>query len=938
MFKHILEDLLTFVRQRTVILSIVFVFMIGILVHRLFELQIVNGEDYLNTFTYRIQKDTELKSPRGTIYDCNGQPLAYNKLSYSVTIEDSTLLTDNTTKNTMIAALIDFIESTGNELIYDIPLNQEDNGDIVFTAGENTILRFKKDVYSSETLTEKQLASTAEEVYTYMRSRSLFNLDASYSTEEALKILSVRFDLYMKRYEKYLSVTVATDVNDELVAAVKENTDILPGVEIQQDYTRVYADSKYFSNITGYIGSISEEELAKYEEEGNDTYSQNDQIGKTGAESYFESKLKGEKGSQKLYVNSLGSVLEVAERVDPVPGQDVYLSIDANLQKAGYDILEERIAGILLAYMSEGDASTDEDIFIPIKEFYYALIDNNVISLSHLSAENATDEEKSFWKKYTDYEASVRDTLKERMGTQLEKLDDEYKSYMLMAYSMLRGNGVLQTSSLDDNDQTLANWNEGKCSFSELMQYAITKDIINITDLELSSDYLDTDEIYAAIVDYVSENLPSYEDFEKEAYYYMLEKDYIDGREICLLLYAQKVLEEDSDYEKLKSGELSPYQFMYNKIYYLEITPDMLALPPCSGSFIITDINTGQVKALISYPGYDANQINNVAYFSSLINNGSSPFYNRATQQATAPGSTFKIISSITGLEEGVIDEEDYVTDLVEYTKIEPHAFCWNSAGHGTINVEQAIEYSCNYFFYELGYQLGLTEDGELSNKQGLALLSKYASMFGLDSVTGIELPETEPNISDESVVHSAIGQGTHNYTPAQLVRYITAVANSGKLYELTILDKITDSDGNVIEEKEPVLTRQIELSENTWNIIHRGMYKVCNESSYSLKMGDLGVTLAGKSGTAQESELMPNHGLFVGYAPYENPEIAAALVIPNGHGSGNVLDLYAELMCNYFNVPYNRNNNSDDPEDGETTENSNIRTANIPDLSVQAD
>ena len=258
-------------------------------------------------------------------------------------------------------------------------------------------------------------------------------------------------------------------------------------------------------------------------------------------------------------------------------------------------------------------------------------------------------------------------------------------------------------------------------------------------------------------------------------------------------MYSQHVLEEDDDYQGLLSGSLSAKNFMYNKIYNLEITPDMLALPPCSGSFVLTDINTGKVKALVSYPGYDANQINNVSYYASLINNSSSPLYNRATQQTLAPGSTFKPISAIAGLEEGVIDADTYITDYVEYTKVVPHANCWNSAGHGTINVEQAIEYSCNYFFYEVGYRLGSKNNTtELNDSTGLALLAKYAKMFGLDSVSGLELPETTPRISDESVVRSAIGQATHNYTAAELARYVTAIANSGNLYQLSILDKIT--------------------------------------------------------------------------------------------------------------------------------------------------
>ena len=932
MFKNLLEDLLNYIKTRTFVLGVICAVMIGILVHRLFDLQIINGEDYLNTFTYRIQKDTEIESPRGTIYDVNGVPLAYNKLSYSITLEDSTLLTDNQTKNTMIAKLVNFVESTGNTLIYDIPLQMDEEGNMSFSAGEGTVLRFKKDVYSSETLTDEQKNATAEDVYQYMRGKKFFNLDESYTDEEALKILSVRFDLWMKRYEKYLSVTVANDVNDQLVAAVEENADVLPGVSVKQDYTRVYADSKYFSNITGYIGSISEDELAEYKEQGNDSYSLNDQIGKAGAESYFESKLKGTKGSQKLYVNSLGSVLEVAEKTDPVPGKDVYLSIDAELQKTAYDKIEERIAGILLTYMSDKTTKTDSDVMIPIKEFYYALIDNNVISLDHLSASDADNQEKTFWNNYKNYESDISSSMEDKMGTALKDLNDEYKSYLMMAYNMLKDREILNTGNLDDNDETLSEWNAGNISFNDLIEYAITKDIVNISSLNLSSDYLNTEEIYNALLSYVKEELPLYEGFEKKAIYYMLQNDYISGADICLLLYSQNVLEKDDDYEKLLSGNMSAYNFMYTKIYNLEITPDMLALPPCSGSYVVTDVNTGKVKALVSYPGYDANQINNVKYYSSLINNESSPLYNRATQQTLAPGSTFKPISAIAGLEEGVIDEDTWITDNVTYTKVEPHANCWDSSGHGTINVEQAIEYSCNYFFYEVGYRLGSNNNTtELSDSKGLTLLAKYASMFGLDSVSGLELPETTPKISDESVVRSAIGQATHNYTAAELTRYVTAIANSGNLYQLSILDKITDSEGNVLEENQPKLTSKIELKQSTWDIVHRGMYKVCNESSYRSKMGNLEVTLAGKSGTAQVSETLPNHGLFIGYAPYEKPEVAATLIIPNGHGSSNVLDLYADLMCYYFNVPYN--NSSD--EEGESTT---ARTANIPAQDIQAD
>ncbi len=935
MFRNILESALGLIRSRTFFLGVLFMIFMGILLHRLYVLQIVNGEDYLNTFTYRIQKDTEIQSPRGNIYDCNGVPLAYNKMSYTITIEDSTLLTDNQTKNTMIDKLITYIEETGNTLINTIPIAAGDDGRMVFTAGENTILRFKKDVYSTENLTDEMLSADAQAVYEYMRGSRLFNLNESYSDERALKILAVRFDLYMKRYEKYLSVQVAADVNDKLVAAVKENTDVLPGVTVEEDYTRVYSDSKYFSNITGYIGSISEDELAAKQEAGDENYSNNDMIGKTGIESFYESELKGTKGSQTLYVNSLGSVLGSSDVVNPIPGNDIHLTIDADLQKKAYDMLEERIAGILLAYMTdEVDPDYNEDMLIPIKDYYFALIDNNTISLSHLQSETATQAEKAFWQYYLDYQQNIISALPGQMKTRRSSLNDEYYSYISLIYSFLRNEGVLNTEAIASGDSVITSWTNQEISFETLLRYYIVGDHVNLSLLGMENAYLDADEIYAAILDYIGLHISSDTDFIKKAYYYMLDSNYINGRDICQLLYEQDVLEKDEDYNALMSGSLSPYNFMYKKIFYMEITPDMLALDPCSGSFILTDVHTGEVKALVSYPGYDANRVNDAAYFASLVNNGASPFYNRVTQQTMAPGSTYKPLVAIAALEEGVIDENYYIYDNVEFSLVEPHAYCWNKGGHGSVNVVSAIEYSCNYFFYDVGYLMGLVEGEGLNNAKGLATLKKYAEQFGFNEVTGLELNEGEPHISDESCVRSAIGQGTNNFTAAEINRYTTALANSGSLYNLTIVGSITGQNDTVIMEHEPELVRQIDVSQKTWDLVHQGMYLVCNESSYYDKMGGLDVTLAGKSGTAQESELRPPHALFTGYAPYEAPEVSATIVIPNGYGSSKVLDLYADIMCYYFNVP-TKSQSSQPADDEEEPVQENVRCANVPDISM---
>ena len=350
--------------------------------------------------------------------------------------------------------------------------------------------------------------------------------------------------------------------------------------------------------------------------------------------------------------------------------------------------------------------------------------------------------------------------------------------------------------------------------------------------------------------------------------------------------------------------------FIYDKIESMEITPDMLALDICSGAVVVTDPNSGKVKALVSYPSYDANRISDPEYYSSLLNNESRPLFNRATQQTSAPGSTYKMLSAITGLEEGLIDVDTTVYDKVTFDKVSPSPSCWNKAGHGSVNVARAIGVSCNYFFYDLGYNASLTEDGKENDPKGLETLAKYAKLFGFGQTTGIEIGEAQPNISDESSVRSFIGQGTNNYTPTQVNRYTAAVANEGSVYNLSLVDKIADSEGNVIEEFPSEILNDLTgtVHDSTWNAVHQGMWQVVNDTtSYQDVFTSLDVEVAGKSGTAQESELKPDHAWFTGFAPYSDPQAAVTVLISNGYGSTNVVDTFRDSIAAYFNLPLDR-------------------------------
>ena len=191
--------------------------------------------------------------------------------------------------------------------------------------------------------------------------------------------------------------------------------------------------------------------------------------------------------------------------------------------------------------------------------------------------------------------------------------------------------------------------------------------------------------------------------------------------------------------------------------------------------------------------------------------------------------------------------------------------------------------------------------NGNYDSDLGIEKLAKYASMFGLNEKSGVEIPESSPEISDQYAVQSAIGQGTNNYTVSQLNRYVAAVANRGTVYDLTLVDKTTDSSGKLIKEYEPeVVNTMDEVSSTTWDLVHEGMIRMVENSS---TFTSLDMSIAGKTGTAQQSETSPDHALFVGFAPSDTPEIAIAVRIANGYNSSYPSEIGRDIVKIYFGL-----------------------------------
>lgn len=939
------------VKSRVFVAVIIFCVLSAILLQRVFYLQIVKGQSFADEYKLQIQKTKEIQGTRGKIYDRSGNLLAYNELAYSVTIEDNWEDSADKNKeiNKVINTVIDIVESNGDTVINNFGVILDSDGNYKFVAENDTQrLRFIADVYGKKTideLSDKQKSSTAQDIIDYLCTDKLYGYginEKKMDKEAVLKLVNIRYAISLNSFQKFIATTIAEDVSDETVAVIMENLDSLQGIDIEEESLRRYTDSKCFASVIGYTGQISQEDYDALSKKEQEEYSKQDTVGKAGLEKTLDKQLQGKKGQVKLYVNSVGKVIETVKGKDPEAGNDVYLTLNANLQKAAYHIIEQELAGILLSKIQntlDFDRTKVEDgsdVIIPIGDVYNTFISNDILDMSHFGEEDAGTTEKEvaaiFGSRKEEVLSSLTSALTDPDERAYKDMSKEMQAYMTYIVSEILTNttGVIMSDAIDTNDSTYKAWKDDETiNVYTYLNYAISKNWVDTSKLkEFVKDgkYSDAGELYQGMVKYIIDYVESNSGFDKLIYKYMIKSGAVTGRQICLMLYEQKILEYDeAQYNGLLSGSIGAYDFLRGKIQDLTITPGQLALEPCTGSIVMTDTNSGQVLACVSYPGYDNNRLANAMdsdYYNKLLTDQSRPFYNNATQEKTAPGSTYKPLVAVAGLTEGVINTDSYITCHGIYEKIQPSPKCWiYPQAHGTLNVEGGIENSCNSFFYEVGYRLGLKEGGlsqvasdnnegsatnsYYSSDLGLDKLKKYAEAFGLNETSGLEIDESSPQISDEDSVRSAIGQGRNNYTTSQLAKYITAVANKGTVYDLTLLNKVTSVDGKTIKEYEPKVKNKLsDVTASTWNAVHNGMRAVIvNHSATFSDLNTSSLKLSGKTGTAQQSTTHPDHGLFVGFAPSDSPEVAFAIRIANGYSSTFASEVGRDVMKYYYEI-----------------------------------
>ena len=323
------------------------------------------------------------------------------------------------------------------------------------------------------------------------------------------------------------------------------------------------------------------------------------------------------------------------------------------------------------------------------------------------------------------------------------------------------------------------------------------------------------------------------------------------------------------------------------------------------GAAAVVSVGSGEVLALASYPTYDLSTFNED--YEDLVADERLPMFNRATQGTYAPGSTFKMCTAVAALESGIITPSSIIQDRGIYTYYrDPQPMCWvyrqGGSTHGRINVTQAITVSCNYFFYEVG------------RLTGIRTLDSYASQFGLGQSTGIEIGDSSGVLAspewadshnqewtDGQTITAAIGQSYNLFTPLQLANYIATLVGGGEHYQAHLLKNVKEYDNSRLlyaYDDEPLNT--VEMSGSTVEAVTKGMHELTVSGGVAFAFRDCVVSAGAKTGSAQVGTDIAN-GVFVAYAPYEDPEIAVAIVIEKG-GSGAALATAAvEIINSWF-------------------------------------
>jgi len=818
--------LYTFFSHRILWLTVITVILFYVLLVQLFELQIIRAEEWRVAPVTTTTITRSIPPLRGTIYDRHGRPLAINESMFVLKIDPSVDIT-----NEALLALQLLLERNGENYIDDFPISREEPFEFTFTGTESR-QRWLEHRWKDDLQIPNPHYATAQESWEFLREER-FNIDPELSNDDARRIMNFRSQMFMQRLLNWNTynptpIMFAYDVSPATIAAVTEMNSFFAGVSVEIETRRYYPAGRYMSHIIGYVLQITAQQ---YEANRQYGYTQEDLFGRTGIELWAEHLLRGTPGEQTIQVNRQGRrVGEPTRTQEPEPGGRVFLTIDLALQQEIFYVVEDALSTILIN------------------------------RLNTTSGINALSVETAFENFTRGYNLDIRAVL----AAEPDNLAYPMRRYILDRYP----NATTTWESMrHSNTIVIDGIRAGRISAAKMLSTLIGTG--QITDP------------YGTIA------------------------------------------------PRLATGSRAvAREVLIQKIHERELTPQLMNTDPFSASVIVTDPYTGQVLAAVTYPTYDNNRLVNVfdsEYFHRInALDPTRPMMNRPFREAIAPGSTFKMFTAVAGLAEGVIAPHSRITSSGAFHGAgHPPLHCWHRGGHGSLNVIEAIAVSCNVFFAEVAHRLGFI-DGRTANStlEGIGRLNDYMAFFGLNDFSGVEIgnwpidlrwqgfegdtmaspdlrrfrahqvnpfpPLYEVSWRLSETVRVAIGQGINQYSAAQMVRAMGTIATRGRNYELHLVSHIENFHGGIIFETTPtILETDIVVSDSTWDTVIEGMRQVSQPATRvgtgATLFRTFPVTIAGKTGTAEQIDTRFSHTSFGAFAPLDNPQVAIYVNVPFG-------------------------------------------------------
>ena len=657
-------------------LTTALVYIIGIvLLMRLFDLQIINGQKYREESNTRLTRETTLKAARGSILASGGEKLVSTTIQHNVEIYKTKISTE--ALNSTLLLFAQTLEENSDSYIDDFPIAVNPYS---FKEGTNAET-WKKSNKIDSNMSEEDIFNKYKNKYQVTEE----------NVENARKIITLRYEIELVGYSNTKAVTLAKNISASSFAKLNEMSTNFPGISTVDEPVVSYPYEEEASHILGYVSPVTSDDLSK-----NNSYDQNEVIGRTGIEQAFEKYLRGTDGIKQVDISVDGQITNEYISKNAESGSDIVLTLDADLQK-----------------------KTEE--------------------------------------------------------------------------------------SLANTIQTLQSTTE-------------------------------------------------------------------------------------SGYEK-----------------------------PTEGAAVVINVKTGDIIAMASYPNYNPSLfIGGISSsnWNNYLNDSRHVLVNKAIADQSAPGSTFKMVTAIAGIQSGAIDTQTKINDTGRYTFYKDYQpYCWKRSGHGWLNVTQAIERSCNYFFYETGRRAGIDAIDEVANS------------FGLGQKTGIELPgeisgilaspQTEKEWTGGKTIQAAIGQLNNAFTPLQMAKYTAMIANGGKNLDVTIIKSIKNSDGTEVSRNEldtfisQTLNKNtnsgsdLTISDENLNAIKEGMKGVTSDDAGTAHtaFANFNIEVGGKTGSASTGKGSNANAWFVGFAPFDDPEIAVAVYVKNGQHGSNTAPIARDIFAQYLGM-----------------------------------